>query len=98
MGNRRGMLNVLSGVSGLADRSGRPQTAAVLLAGLRAARDEFGLPGSANERHAEQRIGEHLSQREGADDVVHQARPLDIEATIDLALNTLDEIAAEAPA
>ncbi len=95
MGNRRGMLNVLSGVAGVADRAGRPETAAVLLAGLRAARDEFGLPGSANERHAEQRIGEHLSQREGADGVAHQARPLDIEATIDLALGTLDEIAAD---
>ena len=27
--------------------------------------------------------------------MVHQARPLDIEATIDLALDTLDEIAAD---
>ena len=98
MGSRRGMLNVLSCVSGLAERTGRPQPAAVLLAGLRAARDEFGLLGSANERHAEQRIGEHLSQRDGADGVVHQARPLDIEATIDLALGTLDEIAADARA
>ena len=51
------------GVAGVADRTGRPETAAALLAGLRAARDEYGLPGSANERHAEQRIGEHLSHR-----------------------------------
>ena len=92
------MTNVLSGVSGLADRTGRPETAGVLLAGLRAARDEFGLPGSANERYAEQRIGEHLSHREGSEGAVHRSRPLDIEATIDLALGTLDEIAADARA
>ena len=98
MGNRRGILNVLSGVAGVADRTGRPETAAALLAGLRAARDEYELPGSANERHAEQRIGEHLSHREGGDEVMQQPRPLGTEATIDLALGVLDEIAADASA
>ena len=98
MGNRRGMLNVLSGVSGLADRAGRPETAAVLLAGLRAARDEYEIPGSANERHAEERIEEHLQRRPGHRDAAHQVRRLDIEATIDLALDTLDDIAADEPA
>ena len=85
--------------TGLADRTGRPETAAVLLAGLRAARDEYGLPGSANERHAEQRIEEHLQPARGQP-TVRRIRPdrLDIEATIDLALDTLDEIAADAPA
>ena len=97
MGNRAGMLNVLSAVTGVADRTGRPETAAVLLAGLRAARDEYQLPGSANERHAEARIEEHLQRRPGHPDAAHQIRRLDIEATIDLALDTLDDIAADAP-
>jgi predicted ATPase len=98
MGNRLGMLNVLSVVTGVADRTGRPETAAALLAGLRAAREEYQLPGSANERHAEARIEEHLQRRPGHDHVAHQVRRLDIEATIDLALDTLDDIAADAPA
>ena len=64
-GNRRGMTNVLSvrvrprrphRTTG--DRRSPPRRPA------RRPRDEFGLPGSANERHAEQRIGEHLNQRE----------------------------------
>ncbi len=93
-GNRRGITNVLSGVCGLADRASRPETAAALLAGLRAARAEFRLPGSANKRDAEQRIEEHLRQRVGTDAVAQRSRPLDIEATIDLALDTLTEIAA----
>ena len=65
VGNRRGMTNVLSGVAGLTDRAGRSETAAALLAGLRAARDEFALPGSSIERRAEERISEHLDQRVG---------------------------------
>jgi tetratricopeptide (TPR) repeat protein len=97
-GNRLGMLNVLSAVTGVAERTGRPETAAALLAGLRAARDEYQLPGSANERHAEARIEEHLQRRPGHQDAAHQIRRLDIEATIDLALDTLDVIAADAPA
>jgi hypothetical protein len=95
MGNRRGMLNVLSAVTGLADRAGRPETAAVLFAGLRSARDEYELPGSANERDAEERIAEHLQRRPGHDDAAHPVRRLDIEATVDLALDTLDDIAAD---
>ena len=94
MGNRRGMLNVLSGVTGLADRAGRPETAAVLYAGLRAARDEYELPGSANERYAEERMAEHIQRRPGHQDA-HHVRRLDIEATVDLALDTLDDIAAD---
>ena len=97
-GNRRGMTNVLSGVTGLADRTGRSEAAALLLAGLRAARDQFGLRGSANERYAEQRIEEHLRDRVGPGGDALQTRRLDIEATIDLALATLDDIAAEEPA
>jgi hypothetical protein len=95
---RQGITNVLSCVTGLADRTGRPETAAVLLAGLRAARDEYGLPGSAIERRAEHRIEEHLERHPGSDGAVHQARRLDIEGTIDLALDTLVDIAADAPA
>jgi predicted ATPase/class 3 adenylate cyclase len=93
-GNRRGMTNVLSGVVGLVLRTGRANTATKLLGGLHAARDEFALRGSANERHAEQRIEELLRaipETAGA----REARPLDIEATIDLALATLDEIVAD---
>jgi chloramphenicol 3-O-phosphotransferase len=97
-GNRRGMTNVLSGVCGLADRAGRSETAAVVLAGLQAARAEFGLTGSANEREAERAIAEHLGQRLGSDAMVHRSRPLDFEATIDLALVTLEEIAADGSA
>jgi hypothetical protein len=95
MGNRRGMLNVLSAVIGVTDRAGRPETAAILLASLRAARDEYELHGSANERYAESRMAENLEQRPGAHNAVHQARHLDIEATVDLALDTLDDIADE---
>jgi hypothetical protein len=97
-GNRRGMTNVLSGVTGLADRTGRSEAAVLLLAGLRAARDKFGLRGSANERYAEQRIDAHLRARTGTDGAALESRQLDIEATIDLALDTLDEIAADEPA
>jgi hypothetical protein len=89
------MLNVLSGVTGLADRSGRPETAAILLTGLRAARDQYGLPGSANEQRAERTIEEHLQRRTASDGVVHQVTRLGIEATVDLALDTLDEILAD---
>jgi hypothetical protein len=96
LGNRRGMTNTLSGVSGVALRTGRAETAAVLLAGLRAARAEYGIKGSANERHAELRIEEQLRERAGIGDAVLHARPPDIEATIDLALSTLDEIADDA--
>ena len=92
------MLNVLSAVAGVADRTGRPETAAALLAGLRAARNEYQLPGSANERHAEADGSRSISQRRLSDpDAVRQTRRLDIEATIDLALDTLDDIAADAP-
>jgi len=97
-GNRRGTTNVLSGVAGLADRTGRHETAGVLLAGLRAARAEYGIAGSANERHAEQRIEEHLRERSTSIGSVLDGRPLDPEATIDLALVTLDDIAADASA
>jgi predicted ATPase/class 3 adenylate cyclase len=97
-GDRRGMTNVLSGVTGLADRTGRSYDAALLLTGLRAARAEFGLRGSANERHAEQRIEEHLRERAGIGSAALDVRQLDIEATIDLALNTLSDIATEPPA
>jgi predicted ATPase/class 3 adenylate cyclase len=97
-GNRRGITNVLSCVAGLASRTGRSETAVLLLAGLRAARVEYGIRGSANERHAEQRIEEQLSQRVGRESPVDSVRRLDIEATIDLALSTLDEIAADASA
>jgi hypothetical protein len=95
-GNRRGMTNVLSGVTGLADRTGRSEEAALLLEGLRSARDVFGLPGSANERAAEQRIEEHLRERAGSEDTALGSRQLDVEATVDLALDTLDEIYADA--
>ena len=98
LGNRRGITNVLSGVTGLTGRTGRPETAVILLAGLRAARAEYGIPGSANERQAEQRIEEHLSQGDGRESPVHSVLPLDVEATIDLALATLDEIGADASA
>ena len=97
-GNRRGMTNVLSCVTGLADRAGRSQDAALLLEGLRAARDEFGLRGSANERYAEQRIEEHLRERTGFESAALGARLGGVEATIDLALDTLNEIAADASA
>ena len=97
-GSRRGTLNALSCVTGLADRTGRPETAAVLLAGVRAARDEYRFPGSANERHAEHTIEEHLQQQLGSESAAHPARRLDVEATIDLALDTLDDIAADSPA
>jgi predicted ATPase/class 3 adenylate cyclase len=96
-GNRRGMTNVLSGVTGLAERTGRSEAAVLLLVGLRAAREEFGLRGSANERYAEQRIEERLRARTGTA-VALAGRHLGIEATIDLALDTLDEIAADEPA
>ena len=96
MGNRRGMLNVLSGVAGVADRTGRSETAAALLAGLRAARDEFA---TARLRERAPRRGADRANistnARGDRDVAQQLRPLDIEATIDLALATLDEIAAD---
>jgi predicted ATPase/class 3 adenylate cyclase len=95
-GNRRGITNVLSCVTGLADRTGRSHDAALLLAGLRAARDEFGLPGSANERYAEQRIDEHLRERTRSQDAALGGRQLDVEATIDRALDTLNEITTDA--
>ena len=88
------MLNVLSGVTGLADRAGRPEATAALYAGLQAARAEYGLPGSANERYAEGRMAQHIQRRPGHQDVHHVRRP-DIEATVDLALDTLDDIAAD---
>ena len=93
-GNRRGMTNVLSGVVGLVLRTGRAEPAAALLGGLRAARDEFALRGSANERHAEQRIEQLLRNSRAAAGAL-DGRPLDLEATIDLALVALDEIAAD---
>lgn len=93
-GNRRGMTNVLSCVAGLVLRTRRAETATTLLGGLRAARDEFGLRGSANERHAEQRIEEQLRVELGRGGA-WEHRALDFEATIDLALATLDEIVAE---
>jgi tetratricopeptide (TPR) repeat protein len=98
MGNRLSMLNVLSAVTGVAERTDRSEAAAVLLAGLRAARREYQVPGSANERHAETRIEEHLQRRLSDPNAAQQIRRLDIEATIDLALDTLDDIAADAPA
>jgi hypothetical protein len=97
-GNRRGMTNVLSGVAGLADRTGRSQAAALLLEGLRAARDEFGLRGSANERYAERRIEEHLRERATSEGSAFRAKRLGVEATIDLALDVLDEIAGDSSA
>lgn len=92
------MLNVLSCVTGLADRTRRSEAAAVLFDGLRAARDEYGLPGSANEPRAERTIEEHLSRNPAGDDVVRHVARFDIESTVDLALDTLDEIAVELPA
>jgi tetratricopeptide (TPR) repeat protein len=93
-GNRRAVTNVLSGVVGLVLRTGRVRAAAVLLAGLHAVRMDYGLPGSVIERDAEARIGEHLL-REVGDAGAASPRPLDIEATIDLALATLEEIVAD---
>ena len=93
-GNRRGVTNALSGVVGLVLRTGRAETAAALLGGLRASRDQFALRGSAPERHAEQRI-EELLRLDAATAGVLDRRPLDLEVTIDLALSTLDEIVAE---
>jgi hypothetical protein len=97
-GNRRGMTNVLSCVTGLADRTGRPEAAALLLASLRAARDEFGLHGSENERYAEHRVEEHLRARAGTDGAGLEGRKLDVESTVDLAVEILDQIAANEPA
>jgi hypothetical protein len=54
------------------------------------------MPGSAIERRAEERISEHLDQRVGSGAAAQPARSLDFEPTIDLALTTLDEIAADA--
>jgi hypothetical protein len=65
-----------------------------LLAGLRAARDTYGVPGSAIEQHAEQTIERRVSQRMGNDGFPDRVGHLDIEAAIDLALDTLDNISA----
>ena len=95
MGNRRGMLNVLSGVTGLADRAGRPETAAVLFAGT----------ASGPRRVRTSRLRERALRRgedrgtsptpTGPRRCGHHVRRLDIEATVDLALDTLDDIAAD---
>ena len=98
MGNRRGMLNVLSAVVGVTDRSGRPDAAASSSPACGAAREEYGIPGSAIERHAEQRVEELILLQLGDDAADARGAPLDDEATIDLALDTLDAIAADEPA
>jgi predicted ATPase/class 3 adenylate cyclase len=88
VGNRRGMLMVVSGTVGLASRCEAPEAAARMLEGLRAAREMYEIPGSAMEQDAERTLAARVSSRD-------QGQRLDLESTIDLALDTLDHIAAE---
>ena len=97
-GNRRGMTNVLSCVTGLADRTGRSETRRFSSRACAPLGTSSDFRGSANERYAEQRIEEHLRERKGTEGATLSARRLDVEATIDLALDTLNEIAADASA
>ena len=94
-GNRQRVLLVLSSVTGLIERAGGVETAAVLLVSLQTARASYGAPGSDIERSVERTIEERLAQRLGGDGSFDRVRPLDVEAAIDLALDTLDEIAIE---
>ena len=94
MGNRRGMLNVLSGVTGLADRArktgGRRRPLRGTASGPRRVRTS-----RLRERALRRgRMAEHIQRRPGHQDAHHVRRP-DIEATVDLALDTLDDIAAD---
>ena len=95
MGNRRGMLNVLSGVwawpTARDDR--RPPPSSSRACKRPATSTDFPAPRTSATPRSES--AEHIQRRAGHDDVVHQVRRLDIEATVDLALDTLDEIAAD---
>jgi hypothetical protein len=93
-GNRRALCNALSAVVGLCAGAGREAAAMRPLAGLRATREHYGLAGSAFERVAEQKIEERLVERLGERADAPEDRLRDVEATFDLALDTLTEIAA----
>ncbi len=67
----------------------------MLLVSLQTARASYSAPGSDIERSVERTIEERLAQRLGGDGSFDRVRPLDVEAAIDLALDTLDEIAIE---
>jgi predicted ATPase/class 3 adenylate cyclase len=95
-GNRRGMSNVLSAVVGVAERTGRSRAAAQLLDGLLAARREYLLPGSEFERRAEATLGARLGVVVQSSHASTGSGALDLEATIDVALDTLDDIALDA--
>jgi predicted ATPase/class 3 adenylate cyclase len=94
-GNRQRVLLVLSSVTGLMERVGEEDTAAALLMSLRTARSSYGAPGSEIEQSAERKIGERLARSLRGDGDIDPVRPLDIEAAIDLALDSLDELAIE---
>jgi len=93
-GNRRGVTNVLDVTAALAARTGRAESASQLLAGLRAVRGRHGIAGSAIEQLAEQRTEERLRRALGDETFASVVVPRDAEATIDLALDVLTEIAA----
>ena len=95
IGNRRGVLIVLSAVTGLTERTERSGTALVLLENLRAARVLYGVPGSAIEQKAERTIEERVARSLARDIALDQVPRLDVEAVIDLALDALDDIAGE---
>jgi hypothetical protein len=94
-GNRQRVLLVLSSVTGLIERAGGVETAAVLLMSLQTARASYGAPGSEIEQSVERTIEERLARSLGGDGAFDRVRPLDVEAAIDLALDTLDELAIE---
>jgi hypothetical protein len=81
------MLNAMSAVVGVVDRSGRRDGAVALFAGLLGARAEYGIPGSVTERRAEGTYATRLGH--GA------TQALGIDATIDLAFDILGDIAAD---
>ena len=85
----------LSGIVGLAHRCATREVTARLLGGLRAARETYELPGSAIEQDAERTLAARVSSPGLAPR--DQVQRLDLEETIDLALDTLDRIATEAP-
>lgn len=94
-GNRQRVLLVLSGVTGLIERAGGFETAAILLISLRTARGSYGILGSEIEQSVERTIEERLARSLGGDVAFDRVRPLDVEGAIDLALDTLDELAIE---
>jgi predicted ATPase/class 3 adenylate cyclase len=94
LGNRRGTLMVLTAAVGLANRCGTPDATARLLDGVRAARARYEIPGSAIEQDAERTLAARVNSGPGPA-TRHQVQRLDLEATIDLALDTLDHVAAE---